>query len=226
MQSAPGRRPLPSTQRGRRTRAAIVDAAASLMYLNGVSATSLDDVLATAGAGKSGLYHYFVDKSDLVRAVIDRQLDIVLMKQPALNHTDSWAGIDAWMSEILDAHSAPGGPFACPLGTIAAELKNDEVFRPSLDAAFAKWEAPLARGLRRMQENGELEATADTARLASSMIAALQGGMLLARVRGDIRPLRDTLGAAVANLQRYATATRKTRAGTATPARRHTRARP
>ena len=193
-------RPLPLTQRGRRARGAIIDAAATLMYQRGVSATSLDDVLAAAGSGKSQLYHYFADKADLVAAVIERQLEIVLAAQPALDHVDFWAGIDAWTAEILQTHAAPGGPFACPLGTMAAELKNDETFRPRLDAAFRRWEAPLARGLQAMKDRGELAEDADPARLAAALIAALQGGMLLARVRGDIAPLQDALGNAVAQL--------------------------
>jgi AcrR family transcriptional regulator len=196
-------RPLPVTERGRRTRALIIDAAATLMYQQGVSMTSLDDVLAAADSGKSQLYHYFDSKADLIVAVIQRQLQLVLARQPRLQQIDSWDGIEAWAADILHAHSAPGGPFACPLGTMAAELKNDETFRPLLDAAFRQWEAPLARGLHIMQDRGELVADADPRRLATAVIAALQGGMLLARVRGDIAPLRDALGSAIAQLHRW-----------------------
>lgn len=196
-------RALPVTERGRRARASIIDAAATLMYQKGVSVTSLDDVLAAAGSGKSQLYHYFDGKADLVAAVIERQLELVLARQPTLTHIESWEGIDAWVSEILRAHSAPGGPFACPLGTMAAELKNDPAFRPLLDDAFRRWEAPLARGLQTIQDRGELVADADPSRLASILIAALQGGMLLARVRGDIGPLRDTLEGAVGQLRQW-----------------------
>jgi len=165
--------------------------------------TSLDDVLAEAGSGKSQLYHYFDSKADLVAAVIERQLELVLARQPSLMHIESWDGIDAWVAEILTAHSTPGGPFACPLGTMAAELKNDEAFRPLLGEAFRRWEAPLANGLQTMQDRGQLVADADPHRLASALIAALQGGMLLARVRGDITPLRDTLESAVAQLRHW-----------------------
>ena len=49
----------PKTQRGRRTREAIIRAAAGLMYERGVRATSVDDVLLAAQAGKSQFYHYF-----------------------------------------------------------------------------------------------------------------------------------------------------------------------
>jgi AcrR family transcriptional regulator len=202
LSSARAVRSLPATERGRRTRAAIVDAAATLMYRRGVSDTSLDDVLAAAGSGKSQLYHYFADKADLVSAVIERQLELVLSQQPALAHVDTWAGIDAWATQILCVQASPEGPFACPLGTMAAELKNNDAFRPSLDAAFRRWEDLLAHGLQVLQERGELAPDADTARLATMVIAALQGGMLLSRIRGDATPLRDLLATVLEHLHR------------------------
>jgi TetR/AcrR family transcriptional repressor of nem operon len=217
---AAAERPLPVTERGRRMRALIIDAAATLMYQRGVSMTSLDDVLAAAGSGKSQLYHYFDSKADLIAAVIERQLQLVLAEQPSLQHIESWDGIETWAAEILHVHTAPGGPFACPLGTMAAELKNDEAFRPLLDAAFQQWEAPLARGLLWMQERGELAAEADPARLATMVIAALQGGMLLARVRGDITPLRDAVDGAVAELHRWESKASRPRQRARTSARK------
>ncbi|WP_276762176.1 TetR/AcrR family transcriptional regulator [Mycolicibacter arupensis] len=48
----------PLSPRGLRSRTAIVDAAATMMRHSGVASTSLDDVLAAAGCGKSQLYHY------------------------------------------------------------------------------------------------------------------------------------------------------------------------
>jgi TetR/AcrR family transcriptional regulator, transcriptional repressor for nem operon len=183
-----------------------VEAAATLTYQRGVRATSLDDVLAAAGCGKSQLYHYFDNKADLVGAVIDRQLEFVLAAQPTLAHIDSWATFDAWLAAILGMHAQPGGPFACPLGTLAAELMNDDSFRLRLDAAFGRWVATLAEGLRRMAERGDLVDDVDPERLAANVIAALQGGMLLGRVRGDITPMRDAVDDARAQLRRWSPA--------------------
>ena len=86
---------------------------------------------------------------------------------------------------------------------MASELKNDQTFAPLLDAAFRRWEAALARGLQRIQDRGGLVAEADPTRLATAVIAALQGGMLLARVRGDVAPLQDTLVNAVLQLHQW-----------------------
>lgn len=199
------RRIPPATERGRRARAAIVDAAATLMYRDGVSGTSLDDVLTVAGSGKSQLYHYFHNKSDLVMAVIERQMEVILAAQRTeLDAVDSWEGLERWAAHILRLHKAPGGPFACPLGTIAAELKNDEAYGPALDAAFRQWEAPLARGLEVMRRHGELVAYAEPDRLAAMVIAVLQGGMLVARIRRDVTVIQDSMGSALGELRRWA----------------------
>lgn len=164
------------------------------MYRDGVSGTSLDDVLAASGTGKSQLYHYFADKTDLVIAVVDLQLSSILASQPTIQQTGTWEGLEAWAAQVIAFHTGPDGPQACPLGTLAAELKNDERFRPTLDDAFHRWEAPLAAGLSRLREQGELQSDDQPESLATMLIAALQGGMLLARTRGDIAPLRAVFG--------------------------------
>lgn len=177
-----------------------------MMYRHGTAGTTLDAVLEASGTGKSQLYHYFADKSDLVAAVVDRQLELILDDQPGLVHVDTWDGLIEWARDTVRAKARPGGPFACPLGTLAAELKNDEAFRPCLAAAFARWEAPLAAGLQAMRDRGELAAAADPARLAALLVAALQGGMLVGRISGDIAPLCDLLSSALEQVNRLRTA--------------------
>lgn len=122
--SPPSAAKLPATAHGRRTRAAIIDAAAQMMYQKGVAATSLDDILAASSTGKSQLYHYFKDRSELVKAVVERQTELVLAAQPTLTQIDSMDGVEQWAQAILANHNVPGGPFGCPLGSMAAELKK------------------------------------------------------------------------------------------------------
>jgi TetR/AcrR family transcriptional regulator, transcriptional repressor for nem operon len=193
---------LPSTAQGRRTRAAIVEAAAALIYQRGVAASTLDDILAASGTGKSQLYHYFDDKADLVVAVISRQIELILQAQPLIFKVESVQGIQDWADGIVAVHASQGGPFSCPLGTMAAELKNDPAYLPALSNAFAKWQKPLHDGLVRMRDRGSLSLDDDPGRLAAMLIGALQGGMLLARVAEDVTALRDTLQSAVEDIGR------------------------
>ena len=54
-----------------------------------------------------------------------------------------------------------------------------------------------------MQERGRLTANADPGRLALTVFASLQGGLLLAKTRQDIEPLKVALDAAYAHLRSY-----------------------
>lgn len=186
-----------------RARAAIVDAAAAMMYDRGVAATTIGEVSVACGAEVGDLHRHFRDKAELVRAVIDRELTAVLGGHEATDDIASWDGLDKWVSRVMAAQPAEDGPFACPLGTLATELKHSPAHRPALDAAFRTWEGHLAAGLHRMQEHGELDAEANPDRLAASLLAALQGGYLLASVHGRMDIMRDVLEDAVAALRRY-----------------------
>lgn len=201
--SPPSATKLPATAHGRRTRAAIIDAAAQMMYQKGVAATSLDDILAASSTGKSQLYHYFKDRSELVKAVVERQTELVLAAQPTLTQIDSMDGVEQWAQAILANHDVPGGPFGCPLGSMAAELKNDPAYQPALAAAFGQWQSLLADGLIRMQDRGHLDRREDPQRLAAAaVLATLQGGMLMGRATMDITVLRDSLEMALDSIRR------------------------
>lgn len=196
--SPPSATKLPATAHGRRTRTAIIDAAAQMMYQKGVAATSLDDILAASGTGKSQLYHYFKDRSELVKAVVERQTELVLAAQPTLTQIDSMDGVEQWAQAILANHDVPGGPF----GSMAAELKNDPAYQPALAAAFGQWQSLLADGLIRMQDRGHLDRHEDPQRLAAAVLATLQGGMLMGRATMDITVLRDSLEMALDSIRR------------------------
>lgn len=193
------------TERGRRTREAIIDAACALVYDNGVAATSVDNVLAASNTGKSQFYHYFSGKQALLTAVIGRQLDRVLAGQPRLAGLSTWREFDEWATEIIALHRTSAGPLACPLGCLVGELDSEPTLARALDEAYRRWEAPLARGLRTLRDNGELRTTADPDRLAATTMAALQGGLMLAHLRGDITVLTDALTMALDHLKSHRT---------------------
>ncbi|MFD6071289.1 MULTISPECIES: TetR/AcrR family transcriptional regulator [Amycolatopsis] len=192
------------TPQGRMTRDAIVDAAAELMYVNGVAGTSVDKVLAASGAGKSQMYHYFKNKDQLVEAVIVRFLENILGNQPTIFELHDWADFDQWAREILAIQSTPKGPIACPLGNLTGELGDDPKMAPLLDKAYREWESHLQRGLESLREQGKLAADADPARLAQAAMSCVQGGLLMAHLRHDVTPIADALQIALAHLKSHA----------------------
>ncbi|HEX4521085.1 MAG TPA: TetR/AcrR family transcriptional regulator [Gaiellaceae bacterium] len=193
----------PATEKGRATRERILHAAAELVAEKGAAGMSLDDVRATTGASRSQLYHYFDDRDDLVRAVIDVTTDAVLGAQgDLLGRLDSWAGIDRWFDSLVQLQVDRQARGGCPIGSLAGQLaERDAGARVALAAGFERWEAHLRDGLTRMKARGKLRPDADPAELATATMASLQGGLLLTQVRRDPRQLRIALDAARANLR-------------------------
>jgi AcrR family transcriptional regulator len=197
----------PTTDRGRASLARILDAASELFYRQGVRPTTLDQVAVASGTGKGQLYHYFGGKDDLVLAVVERQVDRVIEAQmPLLGELGSWEAIDGWIELVVESHAVSDDPFRCPLGALVAELATAHpAARAALAAGFERWSGHLADGLRTLQREGRLRADADGDALGGGLLAAYQGGLVLAQASGGIAPLRASLATARAALERWAT---------------------
>jgi TetR/AcrR family transcriptional repressor of nem operon len=193
------------TARGTATRDRIVQAAADLMYVKGVNATTLDDVIAASGVSKSQLYWHFPGKEDLIHAVIALRGQQVLEREnQRLQRLHSYRGLIRWRNALIQANSLQNGAYGCALGSMANELADqDEQAVISLADLFESWEELLATGLRRMQAEGTLSPDADARQLAIGLMAALQGGYLLARTARNCRPMEIALDLALDHVRSY-----------------------
>jgi TetR/AcrR family transcriptional regulator, transcriptional repressor for nem operon len=191
------------TARGALTRARIVEAAAELVFAAGVAETSVDAVLAASGTSKSQLYHYFADKDDLVLAVIELQTEHVLAaQQPHLQQLDSPAGLRRWRDAIVELQRGRDCAGGCPLGSLASELGDAPRPRTLLAASFARWESYLVAGFTAMRERHELVEGAVPEDMATAVMTALQGGLLLTQTTRSTRPLELALDMAIEHVER------------------------
>jgi TetR/AcrR family transcriptional regulator, transcriptional repressor for nem operon len=184
------------TPKGERTRTRIVEAAARLIRERSVAGTTLEDVKAAAEVSGSQLYHYFPDKDTLVQAVIDHQARIIAGNQRQAD-LGTPEGLRTWRDTVIAQAGSSNGKGGCPLGSLAGQLaETDPRARALIAAGFGQWSAAISGGLRRLQATGRIPAGIDADDYAITLLAALQGGLLLAQVQQDIRPLEtavDTL---------------------------------
>jgi AcrR family transcriptional regulator len=190
----------PTTDRGRATVARVLDAACLLFAEQGVRATTLDEIGAAASVGRGQLYHFFADKADLVADVVGLQVERIIGSfRPAVQAMSTADDVRGLCEAIVSQHGSAKDTIRCPLGSLVHQLdRHDEAARAALKTGFAQWEALLADGLRRVADSGGLVPGIDPTELATGLLGAYQGGMLLAEISGDVQALRRALHTVVA----------------------------
>ena len=176
-----------------------MERAAGLVAERGVEGTSLDEVLAAAGASKSQLYHYFADRDELVAAAVGRRCAQVLGELTrALGDVATLAELEVALAAFAAGYEQQGLP-GCPIGSLASEVaeRNDGA-RLQAAAAFDAWQGLFSDALERMRERGELRVDASPRTLATALLASIEGGLLLSQTRKSAASLRIAMEAGLA----------------------------
>jgi AcrR family transcriptional regulator len=175
------------------------------MYLQGVSATTLDDVLRVSGVSKSSLYGNFADKTALVQEVVAHQArNLLAVEGERLERVASMAGLKRWRDAVVAANAAQKGAYGCVLGSITVDVADhDEVSRQALDIAFLAYRQLFADMLRRLKADGILRPEARPDQLAIGLLGAVQGGYVLSRAAHDADRLGEAIDAALDHIRLY-----------------------
>ncbi|MGE2719845.1 TetR/AcrR family transcriptional regulator [Mycolicibacterium celeriflavum] len=166
----------------------MIQSAALLFRENGYSGTGFRDVVAHSGAPRGSIYHHFPGgKEQLAAETVAWAADVIERRiQRATQGGDPIAALDMFVEswrEILEDNDFRAG---CPVVAVAAEADAGSAATEAAAQAFTRWQDALARSL--------LDAgvgRADARRLATLVVAGVEGAILLCRARRDIRPLRD-----------------------------------
>ena len=99
-----------------------MERAAELFAERGIAATTVDDVLAAAGAGKGQFYHYFRGRDELAAAAVGfRCAQVVAGLTQALGAVSSLTGLEEALEGFIAGFEQTGMP-GCPIGTLATEV--------------------------------------------------------------------------------------------------------
>jgi len=198
------------TAKGRATRDRIVRAAAQLIVTEGLSASNMENVRQSASVSGSQLAHYFADKAALIRAVIGRQIGVVLdfHRQPTLRGLASFDDFERWI-DLNMRYLRRIGYFGTPTyHALTAQLaKSDDTTRAALAAGYRQWIDLLEQTIQRMKSDGLLVRDADPRQLAWVIVAAHQGGGVLTFTYQQEWPHADATRFAVNYLRMFASDT-------------------
>jgi AcrR family transcriptional regulator len=173
------------TKRGT-ARDRLIDTTAAVIYRNGVTATGVDTITATATVSKPTLYAHFRSKSELVTAALARQhqtrrneLDAYLDGLADRSPTERILAIFDWLGAWHRAAGARG----CAFVNAAAELvDSDDSAARQVIRDHKRWWANTFTELARQGS------AADPAAVGEQLLLVLDGANARVLVDGDAAP--------------------------------------
>ena len=165
------------------TREQLIESTRELLWERGYVGTSPKAIQQRSGAGQGSMYHHFDGKHGLALAAIERNAaDLVARAEADLGGPGS---VTERVSRYMRRERA--ALRGCPVGRLTRDpdVRADQELRRPVANAFAAVRARLAAVLADGRENGELDPSVDPAAVATTLIAVLQGGYVLARAAGS-----------------------------------------
>ncbi|MFD1712079.1 TetR/AcrR family transcriptional regulator [Ottowia sp. GY511] len=162
----------------------MVEGATWVLARRGLHATAFSEVLAVTGASRGSIYHHFPGgKAELIEAVLDDFGGLTdealqgLHGQPFLTVVHGALGL--WRERLVNGDCEAGCPVAAvTLAADSSRLEND------CRSTFEQWTNTLTGALA----NGGLKGAGQARALATLLMAAIQGGTVLARAEGSVEP--------------------------------------
>ncbi len=177
--------------KGERTRYHILGEAGRLIQRKGIGATSVGEILAAAGVHKGSLYFHFQDKEEIGREVIRQAADRFLgFVDNSLTGPTPRNALDNFFAAALAYHRGTGFIGGCLFGNTALETSDANPGLSSLvDEVFAAWIERIARVIAAGQRAGEFRDDMTALDLGQQVVATLEGGIMLSRLRKKAAPL-------------------------------------
>lgn len=165
------------------TKSRLVDATQELLWERGYAATSPKDILSRANAGQGSMYHHFSGKQDLAIAALEASATAMRQHADALLHGEGTATerLVAYLERQRDSLRG------CRMGRMTYDadvIATPELLKPISDTLAWLVEtigSVISEGI----DAGEFPPDTDAHRLASMVVATVQGGYVLARAQQE-----------------------------------------
>ncbi len=162
----------------------MVEGASRVLARRGLHATAFSEVLAVTGASRGSIYHHFPGgKAELIEAVLEdygARIDDALQSLHGQPPMAVVRGAFALWRERLVTDACEAG---CPVAVVTQEADSSRL-ESDCRSIFEQWLSTLAGAL----VSAGLRRAGQARALATLILAAVEGGTVLARAEGSIEP--------------------------------------
>ncbi|HEY2467237.1 MAG TPA: TetR/AcrR family transcriptional regulator [Terracidiphilus sp.] len=190
--------------KGEITRQRIIELAAPLFNQRGFAGCSMQDIMEATGLKKGGLYRHFTGKEELAAEAFRYSLgQAVKIRIDALD--PSQGAVERLCEVIAQFVEKPSPvPGGCPILNTAIDADDgNPVLRDLAREGLKNWRTRIAQIVREGILRNEIRKDVDPRAVANTIIAALEGALMISRLegsRGALHDARASLKELVANL--------------------------
>jgi TetR/AcrR family transcriptional repressor of nem operon len=190
------------------TASKILDTAERLVALRGFNGFSYADVARELDITRAALHYHFASKSDLGEALVNRY---------SRHFMDALTSVEARTPDTIERLSQFTGLYLdtlqqgrmCLCGMLAAEQETLPLrMQTAIVQFFRDSETWLARILGAGVESHSIEIAGEPAEAARALISTLEGGLLMARLFGDVVTFQAMTSRLVAAMNLSSSSTR------------------
>lgn len=179
-------------RKGEATRERIIAQAAPIFNTRGFAGSSMQDVMEATGLEKGGLYRHFSSKEELAAEAFRYALaGAVRLRTDKVDRTHG--AVEQLRSIVRQFVEAPSSlPGGCPLMNTAIEADDgNPLLRDLARKGFSDWRERIARVVRNGLKKGEIAEGTEPRRVANTLIAMLEGALMISRLEGSRAALED-----------------------------------
>ncbi|MCX4746323.1 TetR/AcrR family transcriptional regulator [Kitasatospora sp. NBC_01287] len=184
----------------------LIESTRELLWERGYVGTSPKAIQQRSGVGQGSMYHHFDGKPDLALAAISRTAEEQRARAEAefTGPGGSLARITAFLRRERDVLKG------CPVGRLTQdpEVMADPALRRPVEETFGWLRSRLTDLLAEGRERGEFAPALAPAATASTIVAVLQGGYVLARAADSTEPFDEAVAGVLGLLAAQARAGR------------------
>ncbi len=181
--------------KGQETHNHILKESRRLFTVQGFQNTSISQVIAATGVKKGNLYYYFPSKEALGLAVlIDAKDEFSTILEDSLSGENPMLKILNSCNTMLEMMQQTNFVGGCLFGNTALEMTDsNSSYGKVIQEVFSHWTELIEQELRKAMEANIPTPSISTSALATSVVAILEGGIMLSRVYATPKSLEECI---------------------------------
>ncbi|WP_166395016.1 TetR/AcrR family transcriptional regulator [Rubrobacter marinus] len=174
--------------KGERTRRRIVERAAPVFNTRGYFGASMGDLVRETGLEKGGIYNHFGSKEELALAAFDYSVGVMSERfdealEGRMGTLEKLLAVVGVLGGMAEDPPVRGG---CPVLNTAIEADDaHRALKERARGAATDWLRLVGSIVKEGVASGELEGGTDPRKVASVVVATLEGALMLSKLNDD-----------------------------------------